>query len=78
MKERIYCEPEKCVILSSYAVQIKYSDYHEDTHAPGYLSDEKLLPESTIGKHQLSPEEWEEKVSFISKGVEMINSQKFN
>ena len=46
-------------------MQIKYSDYHEDTHAPGYLSDEKLLPESTIGKHQLSPEEWEEKVSFV-------------
>jgi len=67
LKERVYCEPEKCVILSSYAVQIKHSDYHEDTHAPGYLSDEKLLPESTIGKHQLSPEEWEEKISRFHK-----------
>ena len=56
-------------------MQVKYSDYHEDTHAPGYLSDEKLLPESTIGKHQLSPEEWEEKVSFMSKIIRMINSE---
>ena len=46
-------------------MQIKHSDYHEDTHAPGYLSDEKLLPESTISKHQLSPEEWEEKVQSL-------------
>ena len=48
------------MILASFVVQVTFSDYEEDTHASGYLTNEKLLPESTIGKHNLSPEEWEE------------------
>ena len=58
----IYCEPEKCVILASYAVQVKYSDFDEEVHTQGYLANENLLPESTISKHNLTPEEWQEKV----------------
>ena len=62
LKESIFCEPEKCVILASYAVQVKFSDYDEELHQVGYLSNEKLLPESTTSKHNLTSEEWEEKV----------------
>ena len=62
LKESIFCEPEKCVILASYAVQVKFSDYDEELHQEGYLSNEKLLPESTTSKHNLTSEEWEEKV----------------
>ena len=51
------------MILASFAVQIKFSDFDEEMHAQGYLANEKLLPESTINKHKLSREEWEEKVN---------------
>ena len=50
------------MILASYAVQVKFSDYDEELHQEGYLSNEKLLPESTTSKHNLTSEEWEEKV----------------
>ena len=46
-------------------MQVKFSDYEEEIHAQGYLASEKILPESTTSKHNLSSEEWEEKVSVI-------------
>ena len=42
--EDIYCPPETCVLLASYATQAKYGDYNPEIHVPGFLSNDKLLP----------------------------------
>ncbi len=41
----IYCPPETSVLLASYAVQAKYNDYNPDTHKPGVLANDRLLPQ---------------------------------
>ncbi len=42
LREDIYFSPETCVLLASYAVQVKYGDYVPAGH--GFLSNEKLIP----------------------------------
>jgi hypothetical protein len=42
--EDIYCPPETCVLLASYATQAKYGDYNQDIHIKGFLTNDKLLP----------------------------------
>lgn len=44
LNEEIYCPPETCVLLASYATQIKYGDYSTENYQPGCLSNDKLLP----------------------------------
>jgi hypothetical protein len=44
LTEEIYCPPETCVLLASYATQAKYGDYNPDIHLKGFLSNDKLLP----------------------------------
>ena len=44
LSEEIYCPPETCVLLASYATQAKYGDYNPDLHVKGFLSNDKLLP----------------------------------
>jgi merlin protein len=41
----IYCPPEATVLLASYAVQAKYGDYDEAVYQPGFLGNERLLPQ---------------------------------
>lgn len=48
LNDDIYCPPETAVLLGSYAVQAKYTDYNKDVHMPGYLSGEKLLPQRCV------------------------------
>lgn len=50
MKEAIlndenYCPPETAVLVASYAVHAKYGEYHRDAHRPGYLTNDRLLPQ---------------------------------
>lgn len=45
LNDDIYCPPETAVLLASYAVQMKYSDYNNEYHVPGYLCRDKLLPQ---------------------------------
>lgn len=45
LNDDIYCPPETAVLLASYAVQMKYSDYSKEYHIPGYLCRDKLLPQ---------------------------------
>lgn len=45
LNDENYCPPETAVLLASYAVQAKYGDYNKDTHKPGYLSSDRLLPQ---------------------------------
>ena len=58
----IYCPPETCVLLASYAMQAKHGDFTEETHRSGSLVNERLLPKRVMEQFQLSPEEWEKRV----------------
>lgn len=62
LTEEIYCPPETSVLLSSYAVQVKHGDYKADAHKKGYLSNDRLLPERVYQQHQMSKEQWEERI----------------
>ena len=63
LTENVYCPAEKAVLLSSFAVQAKLGDFDSETHTPGYLANEKILPPKVLSQHKLSIEEWEEKVT---------------
>ncbi|VDN28934.1 unnamed protein product [Gongylonema pulchrum] len=62
LSDEIYCPPETSVLLASYAMQAKYGDYSPDTHKPGCLTSDRLLPQRVIGQFKLSPEEWEKRI----------------
>uniref|UniRef100_A0A8B9LHG8 Moesin a n=1 Tax=Astyanax mexicanus TaxID=7994 RepID=A0A8B9LHG8_ASTMX len=62
LNDDIYCPPETAVLLASYAVQAKYADYNKDAHTPGYLSNDKLLPQRVLEQHKLNKEQWEERI----------------
>lgn len=47
--EEIYCPPETCVLLASYATQAKYGDHNTEVHARGFLANDKLLPKKWVG-----------------------------
>jgi len=60
--EEIYCPPETCVLLASYATQAKYGDYSPDLHAKGFLANDKLLPKKVIEQYEYSEAEWHERI----------------
>ncbi|XP_053316849.1 ezrin [Spea bombifrons] len=62
LSDEVYCPPETAVLLGSYAVQAKFGDYNKDTHKPGYLNSERLLPQRVLDQHKLSREQWEERI----------------
>jgi radixin len=62
LTDEIYCPPETCVLLASYAMQAKHGDFIEESHRPGSLVNERLLPKRVMEQFQLSPEEWEKRV----------------
>jgi hypothetical protein len=62
LTDEIYCPPETCVLLASYAMQAKHGDFNEENHRPGSLVNERLLPKRVMEQFQLSPEEWEKRV----------------
>jgi len=62
LTDEIYCPPETCVLLASYAMQAKHGDFSDESHRPGSLVNERLLPKRVMEQFQLSPEEWEKRV----------------
>ncbi|XP_039509534.1 moesin-like [Pimephales promelas] len=62
LNDDIYCPPETAVLLASYAVQMKYSDFNKEYHIPGYLSRDKLLPQRVLEQHKLTKEQWEDRI----------------
>lgn len=62
LSEDIYCPPETSVLLASYAVQVKYGDYSADAHPKGFLLNDRLLPERVHTQHQMTKEQWEERI----------------
>jgi len=63
LSDEIYCPPETSVLLASYAVQAKYGDFQKDLHLPGFLANDRLLPERVMQQHKLSREDWEERIT---------------
>lgn len=45
LNDENYCPPETAVLLASYAVHAKYGEYNKDVHKPGYLTNDRLLPQ---------------------------------
>ncbi|XP_062383334.1 radixin isoform X2 [Sardina pilchardus] len=62
LNDENYCPPETAVLLASYAVQAKYADFNKDVHKPGYLSNDRLLPQRVLEQHKLTKEQWEDRI----------------
>ncbi|XP_037921432.1 moesin/ezrin/radixin homolog 1 [Hermetia illucens] len=62
LSDEIYCPPETSVLLASYAVQARHGDYNKSTHTPGFLQNDRLLPQRVIDQHKMSKEEWEQSI----------------
>ncbi|XP_076159543.1 radixin isoform X4 [Alosa pseudoharengus] len=62
LNDENYCPPETAVLLASYAVQAKYADFNKDIHKPGYLSNDRLLPQRVLEQHKLTKEQWEDRI----------------
>lgn len=62
LSDEVYCPPETSVLLASYAMQAKYGDYSKDTHKPGCLASDRLLPPRVLGQYKMSTEEWERRI----------------
>ncbi|XP_033906600.1 merlin-like isoform X1 [Acipenser ruthenus] len=63
LDEEIYCSPEACVLLASYAVQAKYGDYDPNFHKLGFLAQDELLPKRVLMQYQMTADMWEEKIT---------------
>ncbi|KAH9425391.1 moesin [Dermatophagoides pteronyssinus] len=63
LSDEIYCPPETCVLLASYAVQAKYGDYNPDVHQDSCLQNDRLLPQRVADQHKLTREEWEKRIT---------------
>lgn len=62
LSDEVYCPPETSVLLASFAMQAKYGDYSPETHKPGCLTSDRLLPQRVIGQFKLNAEEWEKRI----------------
>lgn len=59
ISDEIYCPPETTVLLASYAVQARHGDYNKAIHTPGFLHNDRLLPQRVIDQHKMSKNDWE-------------------
>ncbi|CAH0693121.1 unnamed protein product, partial [Chilo suppressalis] len=63
LSDEIYCPPETSVLLASYAVQARHGDYNSSVHGPGFLANDRLLPQRVTDQHKMSREEWEQSIT---------------
>lgn len=63
LSDEIYCPPETSVLLASYAVQARHGDYNKILHIPGFLANDRLLPQRVMDQHKMSREEWEQSIT---------------
>ncbi|MGH0123409.1 UNVERIFIED_CONTAM: hypothetical protein FKN15_021913 [Acipenser sinensis] len=56
LNDENYCPPETAVLLASYAVQAKYGDFNTEVHKPGYLTNDRLLPQRACTSDPSVPE----------------------
>lgn len=62
LNDEIYCSPETSVLLASYAVQAKYGDYDPEDCKPGFLANDRILPQRVFDQHALTRSHWEERI----------------
>lgn len=63
LTDEIYCPPETSVLLASYAVQARHGDFQKVVHIPGFLANDRLLPQRVMDQHKMSKEEWESSIT---------------
>jgi len=63
LSDEIYCPSETSVLLASYAVQARHGDYNKLTHTPGFLTNDRLLPQRVMDQHKMTREEWESSIT---------------
>lgn len=63
LSDEIYCPPETSVLLGSYAVQARHGDFQKSLHNPGFLANDRLLPQRVIDQHKMSKDEWESSIT---------------
>ncbi|XP_064117388.1 moesin/ezrin/radixin homolog 1-like [Macrobrachium nipponense] len=67
LSDEVYCPAETATLLSSYAVQAKYGDYIPEYHKPGFLANDRLLPQRVMDQHKLTRDQWEDKITVWHK-----------
>lgn len=45
LSDNLYCPPDTCVLLASYACQARHGDYNKNKHSDGFLAKENLVPQ---------------------------------
>ena len=50
-------------LITILQFQAKYGDFQKDLHQPGFLSNDRLLPERVSQQHKLSKEDWEQRIT---------------
>lgn len=63
LSDEIYCPSETSVLLASYAVQARHGDFNKLTHTPGFLTNDRLLPQRVMDQHKMTREEWETSIT---------------
>lgn len=63
LTDDIYCPPETSVLLASYAVQARHGDFQKGIHVPGFLSNDRLLPQRVLDQHKMTKDEWESSIT---------------
>ncbi|XP_060877918.1 moesin/ezrin/radixin homolog 1 isoform X2 [Metopolophium dirhodum] len=63
LSDEIYCPSETSVLLASYAVQARHGDFNKPTHTPGFLTNDRLLPQRVMDQHKMTREEWESSIT---------------
>lgn len=53
LSDEIYCPPETSVLLASYAVQARHGDHNPTNHGPGFLTNDRLLPQRVMDQHKV-------------------------
>jgi signal transduction histidine kinase len=59
----LFAGEETSVLLASYAVQARHGDFIKVTHGPGFLTNDRLLPQRVIDQHKMSKDEWETSIT---------------
>ncbi|GAU99524.1 hypothetical protein RvY_10516 [Ramazzottius varieornatus] len=62
LNDEIYCPPESSVLLASYACQAKYGDHSKESNQPGFLLNDRLLPQRVTDQHKMTRDAWEERI----------------
>lgn len=63
LSDEIYCPPETSVLLASYAVQVRHGDFDKVSNGPGFLANDRLLPQRVLDQHKMSKDEWENSIT---------------